>query len=67
MTFFVTYFDAVSIRNIAKVDFNLGYMHDIHGANNRFNFVDKRVREFNINIAINFESIPSFPTRKFKY
>lgn len=27
VTFSVTYFDAVSIRNIAKVDFNLGYMH----------------------------------------
>lgn len=57
VTFSVTYFDAVSIQNIAKVDFNLGYMHDINGANNRFNFVDKRVREFNINTAINFESI----------
>ena len=60
-TFSVAYFDAVSIPNIAQVGFNLGYMHDIRGANNRFNFVDKRVGEFNIDTAINFESIPFLP------
>lgn len=57
VTFSVAYFDAVSIPNIAKVGFNLGYMHDIRGVNNTFNFVDKHFGEFNINIAINFESI----------
>lgn len=60
-TFSVAYFDAVSIPNIAQVGFNLGYMHDIRGANNRFNFIDKRVGEFNIDTAISFESIPFLP------
>ncbi|MBK2356034.1 DUF3573 domain-containing protein [Francisella hispaniensis] len=60
-TFSLAYFDAVSIPNIAQVGFNLGYMHDIRGANNRFNFIDKRVGEFNIDTAINFESIPFLP------
>ena len=60
-TFSVAYFDAVSIPNIAQVGFNLGYMNDIRGANNRFNFVDKGVGEFNIDTAINFESILFLP------
>ncbi|MDE5012659.1 hypothetical protein NAI80_09855, partial [Francisella tularensis subsp. holarctica] len=43
------------------VGFKLGYMPDIRGANTRFNFIDKRVGEFNIDTAISFECIPFLP------
>lgn len=61
MTFSITYFDAVSIQNIAKVDLIWVICMIFMVLNNRFNFVDKRVKEFNINIVINFESIHFLP------
>lgn len=60
-TFSLAYFDAVSIPEIAQIGYNIGYMHDVRGASPRFDFVNKRVGEFNIDTAINFESIPFLP------
>lgn len=60
-TFSLAYFDAITIQDIAQVGFNVGYMHDIRGASSRFNFVDKRVGEFNIDTAWSFDNIPFLP------
>ncbi|AJI58095.1 DUF3573 domain-containing protein [Francisella philomiragia] len=60
-TFSLAYFDAVKIENLAQIGFNLGYMHDIRGANSRFNFINNRVGEFNIDTAVSFQSVPFLP------
>lgn len=60
-TFSLAYFDAVSIPGFAQIGFNVGYMHDIRGANNRFGFVNDRVGEFNFDTAWSFNNIPFLP------
>lgn len=60
-TFSMAYFDAVKIDNFAQVGFNVGYMHDIRGASSRFNFINDRVGEFNVDTAWNFSNIPYLP------
>ncbi|AIT09266.1 hypothetical protein LO80_04305 [Candidatus Francisella endociliophora] len=60
-TFSLAYFDAVNFQDIAQVGFNIGYMHDIRGASGRFNFINKRVGEFNVDTAWSFNDIPFLP------